>query len=128
MEFVYVVNRMDLFDLPMPHGFVGATPPAGHPSLETYLERIATKGYFVERSWAEQQSSVKQIIPYTLVCHATKLFLTRRLFLEATETDDEVVSLRQGFDRGLDRAERLKVRRNDRFGLFGRVDTKGIRS
>jgi predicted NUDIX family phosphoesterase len=79
MEFVYVVNRVDLFELPMPHGFVGPTPPEGHPTLDEYLRRIATRGYFVERSWAEQQSSLKQIIPYTLVCHGSKLFLTRRL-------------------------------------------------
>lgn len=79
MEFVYVVHRRDLFDLPYPHGFVGRTGPEGHPSLEVYLERITNRGYFVERAWAERCSEVKQIIPYTLVSHGADLFLVRRL-------------------------------------------------
>ncbi|MFH2007825.1 MAG: NUDIX domain-containing protein [bacterium] len=78
MEFVYVVNRTELFDLPFPHGFVGRAPPDGHPSLETYLERVKAHGYFVEREHAEQNSSLKQIIPYTLVLHGDQIFLVRR--------------------------------------------------
>lgn len=79
MEFVYVIHRSDLFDLPYPHGFVGRRSPEGHPSLEAYLDRIAEKGFFVERSYAERTSAIKQIIPYTLVVHAATLFLVRRL-------------------------------------------------
>jgi predicted NUDIX family phosphoesterase len=69
MEFVYVVDRRDLFDLAFPHGFVGAQPPPGLPDLESYGRRIAERGYFVERAFAEQRSWIKQIIPYTLVVH-----------------------------------------------------------
>ena len=79
MEFVYVVHRRDLFDLPYPHGFVGRVGPEGHPPLETYLARIAERGYFVERAYAERCSEIKQIIPYTLVTHGGELFLVRRL-------------------------------------------------
>ncbi len=79
MEFVYVVNRTDLFDLAYPHGFVGGSPPEGHHSLDTYLERIRTHGYFVEREYAERNSALKQIIPYTLVVHDERIFMVRRL-------------------------------------------------
>ncbi|MDY0002825.1 MAG: hypothetical protein RBU30_16120 [Polyangia bacterium] len=79
MEFVYVVHRRDLFDLAYPHGFVGRGGREGQPSLETYLERIAARGFFVERPWAERNSTVKQIIPYTLVVHGQTLFMVLRL-------------------------------------------------
>lgn len=79
MEFVYVVDRRDLFDLAFPHGFVGSNPPPGHPDLATYVERIARHGYFVERAFAEQSSFIKQIIPYTLVVHQDRVFVVRRL-------------------------------------------------
>lgn len=78
MEFVYVVNRASLFDLAYPHGFVGSRPPEGHPSLDAYLERAAHSGYFVERAHAEQNSSLKQLIPYTLVLHGDRIFVVRR--------------------------------------------------
>jgi predicted NUDIX family phosphoesterase len=78
MEFVYVVNRTELFDLAFPHGFVGHRPPEGHPTLATYLDRAARRGYFVERAHAEQRSSLKQLIPYTLVTHQDRIFVVRR--------------------------------------------------
>jgi predicted NUDIX family phosphoesterase len=78
MEFVYVVNRTALFDLAYPHGFVGRRPPEGHPSLDAYLERAAGHGYFVERPHAEQNSGIKQLIPYTLVLHENHIFVVRR--------------------------------------------------
>ncbi len=78
MEFVYVVNRSDLFDLAFPHGYVGHRPPDGHPTLEAYLERAANRGYFVERPHAEQNSNLKQLIPYTLVLHGDSIFVVRR--------------------------------------------------
>ena len=52
--------------------------------------------------------------------------LIRRQSLETIETDDEVVSVRHGFDGRADSAERLKVRRNDRCGLCRSVDSKSI--
>lgn len=79
MEFVYVVPRRDLFDLAYPHGFVGLHGQEGLPALDTTLERIATRGFFMERAHAERTSEFKQIIPYTLVSHDKSLFLVRRL-------------------------------------------------
>lgn len=78
MEFVYVVNRSSLFDLAYPHGFVGSRPPEGHPTLDAYLERASQSGYFVERPHAEQNSNLKQLIPYTLVLHENSIFVVRR--------------------------------------------------
>jgi len=78
MEFVYVVNRTELFDLAFPHGFVGGAPPEGQPPLGSYLERAAQKGYFVERPYAELNSSLQQLIPYTLVLHGDRIFVVRR--------------------------------------------------
>jgi len=78
MEFVYVVNRTELFDLAYPHGFVGSRPPDGHPTLDAYLERASQRGYFVERPHAEQNSGLKQLIPYTLVLHGDSVFVVRR--------------------------------------------------
>ena len=79
MEFVYVVRRTELFDLPFPHGFIGRVPPDGHPSLDTYLDRVAKRGFFIERAYTELSSRYKQIIPYTLVLHGDEMFLVTRL-------------------------------------------------
>jgi predicted NUDIX family phosphoesterase len=43
------------------------------------LKRIHTRGFFVERRWAEKDSSFKQIIPYTVVCSGEAVLLLRRL-------------------------------------------------
>ena len=74
MEFVYVVKRYDLFDRAFPHGFV--TEP---DSVALWTRRIREKGFYLERRWAEQDSSFKQIIPYTLVLHGDQVLLLRRL-------------------------------------------------
>lgn len=76
MEFVYVVKRYDLFDLSFPHGFVSA---AADERVAVWTDRIRAKGFFVERRWAERDSSLKQIIPYTMVVHGTEAYLLRRL-------------------------------------------------
>ncbi len=77
MEFVYVVKRYDLFDLSFPHGFVGSGDHA--TQVATWSERIRAKGFFVERRWAEQDSSFKQVIPYNLMTHGGEVLLLRRL-------------------------------------------------
>lgn len=76
MEFVYVVKRYDLFDLSFPHGFVAG---AADERVATWTRRIREKGFFVERRWAEGDSSLKQIIPYTMVVHGEEAYLLRRL-------------------------------------------------
>ena len=74
MEFVYVVKRYDLFDRSFPHGFV--TEPE---AVAEWTRRIRSKGFFLERRQAEQDSSFKQVIPYTLVLHGEQVLLLRRL-------------------------------------------------
>src|SRR5678816_1152626 len=74
MEFVYVVKRYDLFDRSFPHGFV--TEP---DAVAEWTLRIRERGFFLERRQAEQDSSFKQIIPYTLVLHGEQVLLLRRL-------------------------------------------------
>jgi predicted NUDIX family phosphoesterase len=76
MEFVYVVKRQDLFDLSFPHGFVARTP--ADPRVAAWTERIRTRGFFVERRWAERDSSFKQVIPYTLLTCGELVYLLRR--------------------------------------------------
>lgn len=76
MEFVYVVKRYDLFDLHFPHGFVpGDDDPDG---MKGYLAQARGKGFFMERRFAETDSSFKQIIPYTLVIRARQEVLLLR--------------------------------------------------
>ena len=92
MEFIYVVKRYDLFDLAFPHGFVLAREPkhaGGNERIRapadsvhdvtTYMERARKNGFFVERRWAERDSSLKQIIPYTLVSDGSRVLQLRRL-------------------------------------------------
>jgi predicted NUDIX family phosphoesterase len=76
MEFVYVTKRYDLFDLSFPHGFVAAQDD---DRVARWNERITARSFFVERRWAEQDSSLKQIIPYTLVVHGNEVLLLKRL-------------------------------------------------
>jgi len=75
MEFIYVIKRYDLFDLEFPHGFI----PLDETSLRTrYLDKIERRGFFGERSYLENDSSFKQIIPYTLFSRGDDIFLLRR--------------------------------------------------
>lgn len=75
MEFVYVVKRSDLFDLHFPHGFL--SHERHRDEVDVYLDRVK-RGFFVERRHAEQDSSLKQIIPYTIVLHEESVLLLRR--------------------------------------------------
>jgi len=78
MEFVYVVKRQDLFELSFPHGFVARNPADPQDRVATWTRRIRERGFFVERRWAERDSSLKQVIPYTLLTHGDEVFLLRR--------------------------------------------------
>ncbi len=75
MEFVYVVKRSDLFDLHFPHGFLSYH--LHRAEVDEYIDR-SKHGFFVERRHAEQDSSLKQIIPYTIVLHDDDVLLLRR--------------------------------------------------
>ncbi len=89
MEFIYVVKRYDIFDLAFPHGFVlsdmgtgkkkEASDPVAVHDVREYMKRAREKGFFVERRWAEKDSSFKQIIPYTLVTDGESVLCLRRL-------------------------------------------------
>lgn len=78
MEFVYVVKRQDLFELSFPHGFVARDPADPSDRVALWTRRIRERGFFVERRWAERDSTLKQVIPYTLVTHGDEIFLLRR--------------------------------------------------
>lgn len=74
MEFVYVIKRFDLFDLAFPHGF---RRPWEVP-LDEWIERISSRGFFVERRHAETDSTMKQIIPYCVLIRDDSVFVLRR--------------------------------------------------
>jgi predicted NUDIX family phosphoesterase len=74
VEFVYVVKRQELFPLRFPHGLEVPEPA----SMSELLERIRTRGFFVERRHAETDASLKQIIPYCVVARGDEVLLTRR--------------------------------------------------
>ena len=76
MEFVYVVKRQDLFDLHFPQGFLAAS--AHGEEIARYLERMRKKGFFVERRHAEEDSSLKQVIPYAVMARGSEVLLLRR--------------------------------------------------
>ncbi len=75
MEFVYVVKRFDLFERACPHGLV--VPEAAE--MDALLARIRSCGFFVERRHAEQDASMKQVIPYCVVTRGDEVFLTQRI-------------------------------------------------
>lgn len=75
MEFVYVVKRFDLFNLEFPHGFHLGEEDGTLPS---FLERIGSHGFFIERRFTEEDSGFKQIIPYAIVAHENRVLLLKR--------------------------------------------------
>lgn len=81
MEFVYVVRRRDLFERESVQGFAALSPS----ELEaTYLMKARTAGFFVERAHAENDSSLKQLIPYCIIVDQASL--------EPTSLASEVVT------------------------------------
>lgn len=75
MEFVYVVKRYDLFNLEFPHGFCSNEDDA---PISEYLERIKERGFFLERRFCELDSGFKQVIPYSIISHGTRILVLRR--------------------------------------------------
>lgn len=78
MEFVFVVPRSALFPEFYPHGFVPFGASAGMVARESFERAVSEEGFFVERERAERTPAWKQVIPYTIVCSADKVLLTRR--------------------------------------------------
>lgn len=76
MEFVWVVKRRELFDLHTPHGFVSLAD--ARDEIERYVARARERGFFVERRHAEQDSSLKQIIPYNVIVRGKDVLLLQR--------------------------------------------------
>jgi predicted NUDIX family phosphoesterase len=76
MEFVFVVERQQLFDLAFPQGL---RLLADHGTeVQEYVRRCRQHGFFVERRKAEQDSSLKQIIPYVVVRQGDRVLLLER--------------------------------------------------
>jgi len=76
MEFVFVVPRNDLFRDCYPQGLM---PFGAEFPLSAFEACVARHGYFVQRSHAESNPNLKQVIPYTLVVRGGDVFLLRRL-------------------------------------------------
>ncbi|MBN2722813.1 MAG: NUDIX domain-containing protein [Deltaproteobacteria bacterium] len=70
MEFIYVVKRELLGNKLVKTGTMKWNESWG---------KILDNGFFVERKWAEKDSSFKQIIPYILMKRGNEIFLFRRL-------------------------------------------------
>jgi predicted NUDIX family phosphoesterase len=76
MEFVFVVPRNDLFRDCYPQGL---TPFGAEFPLGAFEACVARHGFFVQRSHAETNPNLKQVIPYTVVVRGGDVFLMRRL-------------------------------------------------
>lgn len=76
MEFVFVVQRRDLFRDCYPQGLV---PFGAEFSLADFEDAVLRHGFFVQRASAETNPDWKQVIPYTLVVRGGDVFLLRRL-------------------------------------------------
>ncbi len=76
MEFVFVVPRNELFRDCYPQGL---TPFGGELPLAAFEETVTRRGFFVQRSHAETNPNLKQVIPYTVVVRHGDIFLMRRL-------------------------------------------------
>ena len=76
MEFVFVVPRNDLFRDCYPQGLM---PFGGEYPLVAFEECVTRHGFFVQRSHAETNPNLKQVIPYTVVVRGGDVFLMRRL-------------------------------------------------
>lgn len=75
MEFVYVVPRTELFPDCYPHGLALFGEEIRE---EEVLQRIERKGFFVERDYAEEAPSLKQVIPYSLVVRGGQVLCLKR--------------------------------------------------
>jgi len=69
---VLVIPRHELFGTePSPHGF-------GTDRLDEFYETICRRATFIPRSDAERCYQFKQVIPYMLVAHGSRVFMLHR--------------------------------------------------
>lgn len=71
MEEILVVRRVHLLPPEGLHGF-------SRQGLATYLSVIAERSFFARRADVEDDPSLKQIIPYVVLRHRSRVFLVRR--------------------------------------------------
>ncbi len=76
MEFVFVVPRNDLFRDCYPQGLV---PFGAEFPLAAFEACVGRHGFFVQRTHAESNPNLKQVIPYTVVVRGGDVFMMRRL-------------------------------------------------
>ena len=77
-EQILVVTREKLFDgKPLPYGF-------GNNDLDGLIKRIYANAYFIDRPKAENDPSLKQIIPYIMVTYKDKIYTLHR---QTTQTE-----------------------------------------
>lgn len=80
MEFVFVVPREELFPDFYPQGWMPFGAGAGGDvfTQENFVERALSRGYFVEREYAERSPGLKQVIPYGIVTCGERTLLVER--------------------------------------------------
>lgn len=69
-----MIKRRELFERRFPHGL----EILAEAETAALVERIRTRGFFVERRHAETDAALKQVIPYCVVVRGSEVFLTRR--------------------------------------------------
>jgi predicted NUDIX family phosphoesterase len=81
IEQILVVPREKLFDgAPIPYGFGPPcrTNTGRNNDLDGLIKRIYANAYFIDRPKAENDPSLKQIIPYIMVTYQDKIYTLHR--------------------------------------------------
>ena len=71
MQFIYVVKRADL-PVELPHTGIWHIAPS-------QIDFLFSRGFFIERTHAEEDPEFKQIIPYCVLLRGKEIFVFRRL-------------------------------------------------
>jgi len=95
MEFVYAISRDDLFDLRYPQGF-HACSGDNKDQITGFRQRAREEGYYIQRSKAEEESSLKQIIPYLLINRDGRILEVERLEKQSEERLHSLFSIGLG--------------------------------
>lgn len=95
MEYIYAVERNDLFKNRFPHGFLPSVKDH-EEELCHFLNQIEYNGFFIQRSPAEKRSQFKQIIPYIFLVYENRLFEVKRRSSQEEERLHGMASLGLG--------------------------------